>query len=71
MSNLPEITRELNFEEFRKEILEDYRIACLSRQSSIIGRKEVMAGKVKFGIFGDGKEIAQTGRTGICIQIIP
>jgi TPP-dependent pyruvate/acetoin dehydrogenase alpha subunit len=59
MTNVPEISSELTFKEFRKEVLEDYRIACLSRQCSVIGRKEVMSGKAKFGIFGDGKEIAQ------------
>ena len=59
MSDFSEIMRELTFEEFRKDVLEDYRIAYLSRQCSIIGRKEVMSGKAKFGIFGDGKEIAQ------------
>jgi TPP-dependent pyruvate/acetoin dehydrogenase alpha subunit len=41
------------------EILEDYKIACLSRQVSLIGRREVLNGKAKFGIFGDGKEVAQ------------
>jgi pyruvate/2-oxoglutarate/acetoin dehydrogenase E1 component/TPP-dependent pyruvate/acetoin dehydrogenase alpha subunit len=40
-------------------ILEDYRLACESRQVSLLGRKEVMGGKAKFGIFGDGKEVAQ------------
>jgi 2-oxoisovalerate dehydrogenase E1 component len=59
MTNVPEIKSELTYDEFRKEVLEDYRIAYLSRQCSIIGRKEVMSGKAKFGIFGDGKEIAQ------------
>lgn len=59
MTNMTEIKRELTYEEFRKEVLDDYRTACLSRQCSIIGRKEVMSGKAKFGIFGDGKEIAQ------------
>ena len=42
-----------------KEILEDYRISILSRETSIIGRKEVFMGKAKFGIFGDGKEVPQ------------
>lgn len=42
-----------------KEILNDYRIACESREASLIGRKEVFMGKAKFGIFGDGKEVAQ------------
>ena len=41
------------------EILEDYRLACESREASILGRKEVFMGKAKFGIFGDGKEVAQ------------
>ncbi|PKP22230.1 MAG: transketolase [Bacteroidetes bacterium HGW-Bacteroidetes-21] len=49
----------LSFEEFCKDVKEDYRLACLSRQLSIMGRKEVLTGKAKFGIFGDGKEIAQ------------
>lgn len=43
----------------KKEILHDYKTACISRQLSILGRKEVHAGKAKFGIFGDGKEVAQ------------
>jgi 2-oxoisovalerate dehydrogenase E1 component len=43
----------------KEEILTDYRIACESRQASLIGRKEVFMGKAKFGIFGDGKEVAQ------------
>src|SRR4030043_313952 len=59
MLTITGIRRELTFDEFRKEVLEDYRIANLSRQCSIIGRKEVLTGKAKFGIFGDGKEIAQ------------
>ncbi|MDH4057598.1 MAG: thiamine pyrophosphate-dependent enzyme, partial [Cyclobacteriaceae bacterium] len=42
-----------------KEILADYQLACESREASIIGRKEVFMGKAKFGIFGDGKELAQ------------
>ncbi len=41
------------------EILQDYRLAWLSRQASLIGKREVMSGKAKFGIFGDGKEVAQ------------
>ena len=43
----------------RKEILDDYQLAFQSRQASLIGRKEVFSGKAKFGIFGDGKEVAQ------------
>ncbi|MBK9050416.1 MAG: hypothetical protein IPL78_05685 [Chloroflexi bacterium] len=42
-----------------KEVLADYRLAFRSRQVSLIGRREVLSGKANFGIFGDGKEIAQ------------
>lgn len=49
----------LTFEEFRNHVLRDFRIACESRQASLTGRKEVLTGKAKFGIFGDGKEVAQ------------
>jgi len=44
---------------FVEEILSDYRLACISREASLLGRKEVLTGKAKFGIFGDGKELAQ------------
>jgi 2-oxoisovalerate dehydrogenase E1 component len=43
----------------KEEILKDYELACVSREASLIGRKEVFMGKAKFGIFGDGKEVAQ------------
>ncbi len=49
----------LKFEEFKKEVLGDYRMAHLSRHLSLLARKEVLNGKAKFGIFGDGKEVAQ------------
>ncbi len=49
----------LSFEEFRKEVINDYRLACESREVSLLARKEVLTGKAKFGIFGDGKEVAQ------------
>ena len=49
----------LNKVEFQQEILNDFRLANVSRQASLTGRKEVLTGKAKFGIFGDGKEIAQ------------
>lgn len=49
----------LSFDEFKKVVLNDYRIANESRQASLMGRKEVLTGKAKFGIFGDGKEVAQ------------
>jgi pyruvate/2-oxoglutarate/acetoin dehydrogenase E1 component/TPP-dependent pyruvate/acetoin dehydrogenase alpha subunit len=54
------ITNEqLSFEKFRNEVLADYKIACESRETSLLGRREVLTGKAKFGIFGDGKEVAQ------------
>ncbi|MDT8414541.1 MAG: thiamine pyrophosphate-dependent enzyme [Flavobacteriaceae bacterium] len=52
-------TMEMTFEEFKQQVLNDYRIAVLSRECSLLGRREVLTGKAKFGIFGDGKEVAQ------------
>lgn len=49
----------LSFDRFREEVLKDYRNACESREASLLGRKEVLTGKAKFGIFGDGKEVPQ------------
>src|ERR1700741_4930231 len=49
----------MNFEDFKNEVLSDYRLAVISREASLLGRKEVLTGKAKFGIFGDGKELAQ------------
>ncbi len=49
----------LSFDKFRAEVLQDYRWVSLSRETSLLGRKEVLTGKAKFGIFGDGKEVAQ------------
>lgn len=49
----------LSFDRFRDEVLKDFRTACISRETSLLGRKEVLGGKAKFGIFGDGKEVAQ------------
>lgn len=51
--------KELSFDEFKKIVTDDYRIGYQSRQASLIGRREVLTGKAKFGIFGDGKEVAQ------------
>jgi pyruvate/2-oxoglutarate/acetoin dehydrogenase E1 component/TPP-dependent pyruvate/acetoin dehydrogenase alpha subunit len=48
-----------DFAQFKQEVLSDYKLACLSREASLLGRKEVLTGKAKFGIFGDGKELAQ------------
>ena len=53
------MSEKLSFDEFRKEVLSDYRFACESREASLLGRKEVLTGKAKFGIFGDGKEVPQ------------
>jgi pyruvate/2-oxoglutarate/acetoin dehydrogenase E1 component/TPP-dependent pyruvate/acetoin dehydrogenase alpha subunit len=58
-SNDTSLLERLSFENFRNEVLNDYRIACESRETSLLGRKEVLTGKAKFGIFGDGKEVAQ------------
>ena len=49
----------LTFEDFKTEVLNDYKIAVISRECSLLGRKEVLTGKAKFGIFGDGKEVPQ------------
>jgi pyruvate/2-oxoglutarate/acetoin dehydrogenase E1 component/TPP-dependent pyruvate/acetoin dehydrogenase alpha subunit len=49
----------MDFEAFRAEVLSDYKLVFESRQASLLGRKEVLTGKAKFGIFGDGKEVAQ------------
>lgn len=60
-SNLEAVSNQdmLSFEAFRKTVLEDYRTAIASREVSLLGRREVLTGKAKFGIFGDGKEVAQ------------
>lgn len=49
----------ISLDELRAEILRDYELCVMSREASLIGRKEVLGGKAKFGIFGDGKELAQ------------
>lgn len=49
----------ITFEEFKSQIIKDYRVALLSRETSLLGRREVLTGKAKFGIFGDGKELPQ------------
>ncbi len=49
----------MSFEEFKSEALHDFHLAIASREASLIGRREVLTGKAKFGIFGDGKELAQ------------
>ncbi|MDZ4796008.1 MAG: thiamine pyrophosphate-dependent enzyme [Bacteroidota bacterium] len=62
MESIPAIlvdTEKLSFDKFRDAVLTDFRMACISRETSLLGRKEVLGGKAKFGIFGDGKEVAQ------------
>ena len=55
----PETKHAMTFEDFRVEVLNDYKIAITSRECSLLGRREVLTGKAKFGIFGDGKEVPQ------------
>lgn len=52
-------TTDISFNDFKSEILNDYKIARISRECSLLGRREVLTGKAKFGIFGDGKELPQ------------
>jgi pyruvate/2-oxoglutarate/acetoin dehydrogenase E1 component/TPP-dependent pyruvate/acetoin dehydrogenase alpha subunit len=59
MQTNPETNSELTFDDFKSEVLNDYKIAVTSRECSLLGRREVLTGKAKFGIFGDGKEIPQ------------
>ena len=53
------VNQSVSFDEFKSEVITDYILACLSREVSLTGRKEVLTGKAKFGIFGDGKELPQ------------
>ncbi|MDW5288172.1 thiamine pyrophosphate-dependent enzyme [Formosa sp. PL04] len=55
----PKTMKGLSFEDFKAEVLNDYKIAVTSRECSLLGRREVLTGKAKFGIFGGGKEVAQ------------
>lgn len=59
MSNTSNTTKDITFEDFKTEVLNDYKIAVTSRECSLLGRREVLTGKAKFGIFGDGKEVPQ------------
>ncbi|WP_419211286.1 alpha-ketoacid dehydrogenase subunit alpha/beta [Maribacter sp. X9] len=52
-------SNDISFDDFKEQIISDYEIAFLSRTCSLLGRKEVLTGKAKFGIFGDGKELPQ------------
>lgn len=57
--SVKESTTALDFDTFKTSVLEDFKLASLSRETSLLGRREVLTGKAKFGIFGDGKELAQ------------
>ena len=59
MKQQPETNASISFEDFKQQMLKDFRIATISRACSLEGRKEVLTGKGKFGIFGDGKELPQ------------
>lgn len=59
MKTDPKTSSDISFEDFKAQILDDYTIAVVSRECSLLGRREVLTGKAKFGIFGDGKELPQ------------
>ncbi|MFD1613581.1 alpha-ketoacid dehydrogenase subunit alpha/beta [Gelatiniphilus marinus] len=59
MQTIPDLKNNISFEDFKAEVLNDYTIAVRSRECSLLGRREVLTGKAKFGIFGDGKELPQ------------
>jgi 2-oxoisovalerate dehydrogenase E1 component len=59
MTVITEKSKSINKKQFITEIIQDYKLVCESREASLLGRKEVLTGKAKFGIFGDGKELAQ------------
>ena len=59
MENNIDLNQEISFDTFKKQVLNDYRTIVLSREASLLGRREVLSGKAKFGIFGDGKELPQ------------
>ncbi|WP_111309455.1 alpha-ketoacid dehydrogenase subunit alpha/beta [Confluentibacter sediminis] len=59
MDTIPDLKNNISFDDFKTEVLNDYKIAVTSRECSLLGRREVLTGKAKFGIFGDGKEVPQ------------
>ena len=59
MDPQPKLSDDISFDDFRSQILSDYKVAVTSRECSLLGRREVLTGKAKFGIFGDGKELPQ------------
>lgn len=70
LSNMNDTQEKLSWENFRNEVLSDYKIACISQETSLLGRKEVLTGKAKFGIFGDGKEVAQIAMAKFLSRVI-
>lgn len=59
MQNTPNLTEKLTYEDFKTQVIKDYETAIISRECSLLGRREVLTGKAKFGIFGGGKELPQ------------
>ena len=59
MKPKPSTSNDISFDYFKSQILQDYETAVMSRECSLLGRREVLSGKAKFGIFGDGKELPQ------------
>ena len=57
--NSSKLTKSITYKKFKEEVLHDYWTILISREASLLGRKEVLSGKAKFGIFGDGKELPQ------------
>ncbi len=57
--NNSKLTKSITYKKFKEEVLNDYWTILISREASLLGRKEVLSGKAKFGIFGDGKELPQ------------
>ena len=68
---------EISFEDFKAQVIEDYKLAVTSRECSLLGRREVLTGKAKFGIFGDGKEVPQLAwakgiqKWGFSVRLLP
>ncbi|WP_053991226.1 thiamine pyrophosphate-dependent enzyme [Mangrovimonas sp. TPBH4] len=59
MQTEPNTIQDITFDDFKQEVINDYKTAVTSRECSLLGRREVLTGKAKFGIFGDGKEVPQ------------
>lgn len=58
-NNKVNTSEQISFNDMKEEVLKDFELVVASREASLIGRREVLTGKAKFGIFGDGKELAQ------------